>query len=174
MVEKFLARPTDGFNKSTLIYRFHTAVYVSIPRTVCQLASCQLKRKQGKKVCKATALRSCHCFPCTMLSVLSRPNWLWEKKSYSAQLLTAAERCKKWWKCIFTPRTYREGESVVLLAIWCLQISLHASLFTSSLQLLCCSEEVSRLIVVTYRRNGRSEKWKNDDIWRSPHWKQDR
>ena len=95
MVEKFLARPTDGFNKSTLIYRFHTAVYVSIPRTVCQLASCQLKRKQGKKVCKATALRSCHCFPCTMLSVLSRPNSLWEKKSYSAQLLKAAERCKK-------------------------------------------------------------------------------
>ena len=52
--------------------------------------------KQGKKVCKATALRSCHCFPCTMLSVLSTANWSPpEKKSYSAQLLTAAEGCKK-------------------------------------------------------------------------------
>ena len=32
--------------------------------------------KQGKKVCKATALRSCHCFPCTLLPGLSRPKWL--------------------------------------------------------------------------------------------------
>ena len=54
---------------------------------------CSPQQKQGKKVCKATALRSCHCFPCTMLSVLSRANWSLEK-SYSAQLLTAAERCK--------------------------------------------------------------------------------
>ena len=50
--------------------------------------------KQGKKVCKATALRSCHCFPSTMLSVLSRANSSPQEKSYSAQLSTAAERCK--------------------------------------------------------------------------------
>ena len=36
--------------------------------------------EQGKKVCKATALRSCHCFPCAMLSVLSRPNWSPQEK----------------------------------------------------------------------------------------------
>ena len=58
--------------------------------------------QQGKKVCKATALRSCHCFPCTMLSVLIRANWSppekRKKKSYSAQLLTAAERCKNYEK----------------------------------------------------------------------------
>ena len=31
--------------------------------------------EQGKKVCKATALRSCHCFPCTMLPGLNRAIW---------------------------------------------------------------------------------------------------
>ena len=51
--------------------------------------------KTRQKVCKATALRSCHCFPCTMLPGLNRANWLPENKSYSALLLTAAERCKK-------------------------------------------------------------------------------
>ena len=51
--------------------------------------------EQGKKVCKAAALRSCHCFPCTMLPGCSRANWLLpeKKKSYSALLLTAADRC---------------------------------------------------------------------------------
>ena len=55
-----------------------------------------VEEKQGKKVCKATALRSCHCFPCTLLPGLNRAKRLPPeiKKSYSAQLLTAAERCK--------------------------------------------------------------------------------
>ena len=50
--------PTDGFNKSTLSCKFHTAVYVSIPRTVCQLSSCQLKKnkKKQKRVTECTIL----------------------------------------------------------------------------------------------------------------------
>ena len=43
------------------------------------IANNHLTIKQGKKVCKATALRSCHCFPCTLLPRLSRPKWLIHK-----------------------------------------------------------------------------------------------
>ena len=42
-------------------------------------------KEQGKKVCKATALHSCRCFPCTLLPGLNRAKRLIQK-SYSLTL----------------------------------------------------------------------------------------
>ena len=88
--------------------------------------------KQGKKVCKATALRSCHCFPCTMLPGLSRANWLPENKSYSALLLTAAERCKNLQKFIaikiWTDPTWESSGRT-----WCCDLFLAISSFFFSI-----------------------------------------
>ena len=52
--------------------------------------------KQGKKVCKTTAVQ---CYPCfslrSLLFLASRAKWLIPNNCYSGKLLTAADRCKR-------------------------------------------------------------------------------
>ena len=52
--------------------------------------------KQGKKVCKTTAVQCYQCFSLrSLLFLASRAKWLIPKNnSYSGELLTAADRCK--------------------------------------------------------------------------------
>ena len=57
----------------------------------------QEKQKQGKNVCKTTAVQCYQCFSLrSLLFLASRAKWLIpnKKKSYSDELLTAADRCK--------------------------------------------------------------------------------
>ena len=52
--------------------------------------------KQGKKVCKTTAVQCYQCFSLhSLLFLANRAKWLIpNKKSYSGELLTAPDRCK--------------------------------------------------------------------------------
>ena len=58
---------------------------------------CALLLKQGKKVCKTTAVQCYQCFSLrSLLFLASRAKWLIpnNNNSYSDELLTAADCCK--------------------------------------------------------------------------------